>query len=81
MNLLNEFNEGDLLLPFLAIKCEKYPTNSILRQYLFNAYMTKMWRISQLSDGNTEANIKAKEALEYEIKLVFFGLELFLDIF
>uniref|UniRef100_A0A915D9X9 Uncharacterized protein n=1 Tax=Ditylenchus dipsaci TaxID=166011 RepID=A0A915D9X9_9BILA len=63
MEALNEYHQADLLLPFLSLKCEKEPADATLRQFLFNAYMTKLWRINQQED-----NWKEKEALEYEIK-------------
>lgn len=71
MSLLNEYNETYLLLPFLSLKCEKNPFNSTLRQFLFNAYMIELWRIKQFNNEVTEENLRAKESLEYEIKLYF----------
>ncbi|KAI1732815.1 regulator of chromosome condensation (RCC1) repeat domain-containing protein [Ditylenchus destructor] len=64
MDLLNEFSQADLLLPFLSLKCEKDPANVTLRQFLFNAYMTKLWKLN----NNCSENAREKEALEYEIR-------------
>lgn len=81
MEILKKYNEGDLLLPFLLIRCEKDPLDSALRQLLFNAYMSKLGKFNYslknekaiMLDGFKGTNdmlnlLRQKETLEHDIK-------------
>lgn len=52
MEILATYNAADLLLPFLCLRCEKEGfSDTKLRQMLFNAYMSKLWKVNQALDS------------------------------
>ena len=72
MVVLEEYNESDSILPLLSAKLEKDPANQDCRKYFFNAWMTKILKLS----GNEGANDAQKENLEEELEDVLLAEEI-----
>lgn len=66
MQVLEESNESDAILPLLSAKLEKDPTNPDFRRYFFNAWMAKLLKLN----GKEAENDVQKENLEEELKYI-----------
>lgn len=64
MQVLEEFNESDAILPLLSAKLEKDPTNHDVRRYFFNAWMSRLLKLN----GREDVDDAQKESLEEELK-------------